>query len=800
MKLLYTISTLFLITVAMATEAYSQQITIVDQDTGEPVENVALFNQDRTISTLTDRFGKADIGEFGSSDSIYLQHPSFEPAGFTRHELVYGPGRIGLPKRTIMMEEFVVSALKGEHKRSEIPSMVDIIEPGGLSYSAYQTGADILLETGNITVQKSQGGGGSPVLRGFEANKILLVVDGIRMNNAIYRSGHLHNAITIDNNILEKVEVLYGPSGIIYGSDALGGVIHYYTRNPVPGTVMAQVYSQFSTANRGKVMHANLNYGRGKVANISSLTISDYGDIRSGRNRKDEYADWGLLKHYVSQVGGIDSTLANPAAHVQKNTGYTQYDVLSKTVYRPSKTLDLTLNLQLSTSSEVDRFDQLNDKNGANMKYAEWFYGPQTRFLGSVQGVSRDDNPLYTNMTATLAFQKIAEDRITRKFRSADRLFQEEDVNVYSANFDFLKLLDQGHRLNYGLEYVMNSVLSTARYEDITGGPDREAMSRYPGGGSQTHSMSVYGNIKTSLGEHSVFNAGLRYQYGLLRSEFDNQNLPVEDISINNGALTGSASLIYNPENTWRYSLVLATGFRNPNVDDYGKVRAKGDFISIPNHDLHPEYSYNAEVRTSKFFPGVATFSGSFFFTYLTNAIIRTPYTFNGSDTMFYDGDYYDIVANSNASLATINGISLNLDSDLEGGISFRGSLNFVKGRDITNDVPLGHIPPVFGQIMLGYEKGKFKSTGSCYYNGRKYWTDLSPTGEDNEDEALEGKGYPSWYTINLRSVYRISERFELQFAIENLFDRFYKTFASGVAAPGRNFIFSFRAHLRHSE
>jgi hemoglobin/transferrin/lactoferrin receptor protein len=796
MNLDKTVAAIIVIWIFACFSAVAQQVIIVDQSSGDPIENVALFNQDRTISTLSDKFGKADIHEFANSDSIYLQHPSFEAVGFNRHELVYGANRITLKKRTIMMEEFVISALKDRERRSETPYMIDLLGPEILASSNFQTGADILLETGNVMVQKSQGGGGSPIIRGFEANKILLVVDGVRMNNAIYRSGHLQNAITIDPNILERVEILYGPSSTIYGSDALGGVIHYYTRNPVLDTLKTEAYMQFSTANRGKIVHANLNMGSSRVANITSITISDYGDIRSGRSRKDEYGTWGLLEHYVGQVGGMDSTLVNPKTHIQKNTGYTQYDIFSKTSYSPSNKIELSLNLQLSTSSEIDRFDQLNDYDDVNLKYSEWYYGPQTRFLASVQGVNKMDNRLFTNMTTTLAFQKIDEDRISRKFRENEKLSQEEDVLVSSANFDFFKLMEKGQRLYYGFDYTHNSVRSSASYEEINTGDLREAMSRYPGGGNHTQSMSVYGNYKQGIGENSIFNAGLRYQYGLLRSEFNDQNLPIENISINNGALTGSLSLIYNPDNSWQYNLILATGFRNPNIDDYGKVRAKGDFITVPNQDLGSEYSYNAEISTRKTVPGYFTFSGSFFFTYLTNAIVRTEHTLNGADSLLYDGDYYKIITNSNASLATINGVSLNVKSELEGNLSFLGSLNFLKGKDITNDCPLGHIPPIYGRVSMKYVIRKFTGGGSFVYSGRKYWQDLSPFGEDNEDEALNGEGYPRWYTINLRSKYILSDHIELQLAINNLLDRFYKTFASGVASPGRNFIFTLRANI----
>lgn len=771
-----------------------QQIIILDQGTGQPVENVALFNKDKSVSAISDAFGKADLGSFAQDDSIFLQHSSYEQHGYTWHELVFGSGRVFLKRRNIMMEEFVVSAAKGKEKKEETPYMIDVLGAEQLQSTTFQTSADILLESGNVMVQKSQGGGGSPILRGFEANKILLVVDGVRMNNAIYRSGHLQNSITIDNSILERVEILFGPSSIIYGSDALGGVIHYYTRDPEYNATFASVYGQFSTANLGKIVHGDFNIGKKKIANTTSLTFSDFDDIRSGQNRNKEWGDWGLVNHYASRIDDNDSTLANPNPHIQKNTGYRQLDLLSKTSYSPSSFLDLCLNLQLSTSSKVDRFDQLNDYDGDNMKYAEWYYGPQNRFLSSLQAVYRKDNPLFTNMTATLAFQKIDEDRITRKFRVDDKLFQEEDVFVYSATLDFTRSMKKGHRLLYGLEANHNDVRSSAHYENIINSSLTQALSRYPGGGSFTNSFSAYGNYKMLVNPKVLLDLGLRYHYGLLRSTFTDSNLPYSEIKINNGALTGSASIVFSPQKTWKYSFIFATGFRNPNVDDYGKVRAKGEFVTVPNDNLKPEYTYNLELGVSKNIPGIATISGAVWFTYLNNAIVRTNYFLNGTDSLLYDGNYYAIITNSNASRATIHGVSLNINSALPGNFSFKGSFNYIQGRDITNEVPLAHIPPIFGRFSLGYSHQKFGTEAYIAYSGRKYWSELSPYGEDNEDEAITDFGFPGWSTLNLRAQYRINEHFTIQMAAENILDRFYKVFASGVGAPGRNFIFTFRA------
>jgi hemoglobin/transferrin/lactoferrin receptor protein len=375
-----------------------------------------------------------------------------------------------------------------------------------------------------------------------------------------------------------------------------------------------------------------------------------------------------------------------------------------------------------------------------------------------------------------------------------DKLFQEEDVFVYTATFDFTRLLKKGHRLIYGLEVNHNDVRSSARYENIRDGSISEALTRYPGGGSFTNAVSAYGNYKMPVHPKLLLNMGLRYHYGMLRSDFTDPNLPFTEIKINNGALTGSASLVFSPQNTWKYNFIFATGFRNPNVDDYGKVRAKGEFVTVPNKNLEPEYTYNLELGISKVFPGIASISGGVWITYLNNAIVRTNHSLNGSDSLLYDGDYYGIITNANASLATIRGISLNLHSSLPGNFSFKGSFNYMRGRDITNEVPLAHIPPIFGRISAGYTYRKINTEAYIAYSGRKYWSDISPYGEDNEDEAIPDFGFPGWSTLNLRAQYRINEHFMVQLAAQNILNRFYKVFASGVGAPGRNFIFTVRA------
>jgi len=792
------VSILFIL---LVTNTYSQQLRILSENSSEPIANVAIFNTSRERAAITDSNGYTGTQAFLVGDTLVFQHPSYNTVLYPFEE-IKNKQVIRLSKRNILFDEFVISATKSRESKQILPYKVSVIREKNLANNPSQTAADILMETGNIAIQKTQAGGGSPILRGFEANKILLVVDGVRMNNAIYRSGHLQNAITIDHAILERTEIIFGPSSLIYGSDALGGVIHYYTKDP--GLTESEkthfsggAYTQYSTANAGKVGHIDFNAGRKKFGSLTSVTYKDFENIRIGSNRNLFYGDWGKTLHYVKPGNdGRDSMYVNQKEFIQHNTAYQQFDLLQKFKYAQSDFVDWILNFQYSTSSDIDRLDNLNDYDGDGMlKYAEYYYGPQNRLLASVKNVNRNDNPFFTNATSIFAYQRINEDRISRKFRSNDRLYQLETVNVLSLNIDFLKVWDVNKKLNYGYDLIYNHVGSGAYYEHVSTGEMRPAQTRYPSGGSNTFSSSLYASYKKIFSDKLVLNGGLRYNFSHLNSVFNNPALAFDTTRFSNGALTGSLSLVYHPKPAWQINGILSSGYRNPNVDDYGKIRAKDDYIIIPNPDIKPEYTYNAETGVSRVIEGFLRMDIVGYYTLITNAIVRTDYTLNGQDSMVYDGDIYKVSANYNANLGHIYGASVNVISDFYNNIVLKASINYTRGRNLTDDVPLGHIPPVFGRVSITYDYKKFRFDSFVYYNGWKFTDSFSPYGEDNEQEATMF-GYPSWWTLNMHTSYRINDYLTAQFAIENILDQFYKPFASGVSAPGRNFILTLRTHF----
>ena len=267
----------------------AQEIKVEDKNSGESLEGVAIYTEDLRNSIQTDSNGKASLAGFSGVINFYLM--GFEALQIQYSELEKMGNVIKLISKDKELDEVILSVARSQSTRNKIAEEVSIISARDIELSNGSTGADILESSLNVRIQKSQGGGGSPVLRGFEANRILIVVDGVRMNNAIYRSGHLQNAITIDPHNIERVEVTFGSSSVGYGSDALGGVIHYYSKSPVING-SEKVTAEYTS---------NFNY-----ANLSSV---------NNLNTKLSFKNWGVLPALVSlilvtsKLGKIEDTV-----------------------------------------------------------------------------------------------------------------------------------------------------------------------------------------------------------------------------------------------------------------------------------------------------------------------------------------------------------------------------------------------------------------------------------------------------------------------------------------------------------
>ncbi len=799
MKNLYILYVLISISFIHTLSVKSQTLTIYDYETRLPISNVVIFDEAEQLTTTTNKKGQADISIFPAETNLWLKHPAYDLLLLSANNK--NNSSIFLTPKVFTLDEFIVSANRIEENKNSIPYFLQTVAPKNIQYNNANTAADILTSTGYVSVQKSQGGGGSPILRGFEANRILLIMDGVRMNNAIYRSGHLQNSITIDPNILTNTEILFGPSSVMYGSDALGGVISYITKDPVFSSskktlVTSGVSAQTQTASNSYKSNIHLNIGRDKIASFTSFSYSDFGDIKMGKNRKKTIIPytWGKMFHYSKNINGTDYMLENKNPDKQLFTGYRQYDFIQKINLQLSSKHNIILNGQYSTSSNINRFDQLNDYKNDLLKYSKYYYGPQERLFIAANSHYKKNTKLFNSIHTTVAFQKTEESRHSRKFNSVNKLNQIEKVDAISFNMDVVKKFKNSIRINYGIEFLYNYVNSSANYNNIINQTIETAPTRYPNGGTNVHTYAIYTAYQSKITPKLLFNGGIRlghYHYSSTFKADKYFNPIITNLDNRNTAPSASIGIIYIPDKSWKINSVFTTGYRVPNADDYGKIRAKNEDISLPNPNLKPEFAYNLELSATKsFFDELAIFNISLFHTWLNNAIVRSYNTPYSQEYMLYDGEQYKIVTNINAQRASINGISAGINILPVTNASIQATMNFTKGEITSTNEPLGHITPAFGKLSASYKTNFIKTECYAYYQGKKNINEMSPYGEDNEDEGTVN-GFPAWITINWANQININKHIYIQLSVENILDQHYKTFASGISAPGRNFILS---------
>jgi len=348
MRLFYA---LFLAVFGIQAPYFSQKLYVYDQNTNLPLSEVSIFSCDG--KTNLNHTGNEGFVTLVQMESCYLLvAEGYLSRQIGSDEIKILAGRIPMFPNQHSVEEVVVSASKFTEKRKDLAQKVQVISKQELALMNQSSSADVLANSGNVFVQKSQLGGGSPIIRGFETNKVLLVIDGVRLNNAIYRGGHLQNVITMDNGVMDRVEVVFGPGSVVYGSDAIGGVMHFTTKNPTLSAtektlIKASSFSRYMSAVNGFAAHADVSVGTRRFGSLTSFTYSNFGDLRQGARRNDFVGSFGARPWYVERINGVDSMIVNADTNLQVGSGYTQYDILQKFSYQPKKGVLHKVNLQL---------------------------------------------------------------------------------------------------------------------------------------------------------------------------------------------------------------------------------------------------------------------------------------------------------------------------------------------------------------------------------------------------------------------------------------------------------------------
>ncbi len=705
---------------------------------------------------------------------------------------------------TISIQEIVISANKTEERINKVAQQIKILTANQIYEQQAQTTADLLQSTGSAFVQKSQQGGGSPVLRGFEANKVVIMIDGVRMNNAIYRGGHLQNVITLDNNALSRLEVLYGPSSTMYGSDALGGVLHFYTKRAVFSTDQKTLFKgsamvRYGTINMEKTANVNFNIGGKNLASFTSITASSFNDLVMGKRINPSLGTaFGERINYGERINGKDSVVVNPNKYRQVSSAYDQIDIVQKFDHKLSDNLTQGINFQFSTSTDIPRYDRLTDANPKTiLNQAEWYYGPQKRTMIAYDLNSNADTSK-TNFHVGVNYQAIEESRVSRGFNSSKRTSRIEKLNIFGLNFDFNKKT-RIHQIRYGVDAQINDLKSTAFATNVLDNTQSAQSTRYPDGKNKFNQVGLYFSHTAELFQKLILNDGLRIGVTSLQSTFISKQFfpfPFDEAKQNNFTYSGNLGMNYLFGRRSKISGNISSGFRAPNIDDLAKVFESSTTLIVPNTDLKPEQTINFELASIIEIGKKSIFQLAVFNTQLHNAIVVDKFIFNGAKEIEYNGKTVPVVAAQNKNKAAILGFTTSITTQIASSLNFDASAMYTVGKiKDENDTPLDHIPPFVLRSGLSYAKEKYSFGLSMLFNGWKRIADFNPGGEDNQQYAPK-EGMPSWYTLHFKGSYKVNDNLSLLAGIDNLLDLQYRTFSSGINGAGRNFYFTLKGNF----
>ena len=783
----------------------AQTLSIKSLDNKEALEFVTISSNTPSLYVSTNEKGEADVSEFNNAEKIDIRLIGYKALLLSYTELKNKGFKIFLKTESFSIDDVVVSAVKWKQNNKEVPIKISSISSKQVSLQNPQTAADMLASSGEVFVQKSQQGGGSPMIRGFSTNRLLYSVDGVRMNTAIFRSGNLQNVISLDAFSTASTEVLFGPGSIMYGSDAIGGVMSFTTlqtkfSNNNKILVKGSALGRYSSANNEKTGHFDVNIGWKKWSILSSLTYTDYDDLKMGTNGPEEY----LRTYYVERIDSIDVIKENENPLKQVPTAYSQINFMQKLSFKPNDVWQFDYGFHFSETSNYGRYDRHIRTRGGLPRSAKWDYGPQKWMMNHLKVSYDKRNLVFDKMNISLAHQFFQESRIDRNFNKPTQENTLEKVFAYSANIDFVKEISPKHKTFYGFEFVNNVVHSEGEAKDITTGEKQIAASRYPTASWAT--AAAYLNYQFKLNKNWLFQGGLRYSHFFIEADFTNNlafyPLPEETIKVNNGAVTGSLGAIFSPGEKTILRANFSTGFRAPNIDDMGKIfDSEPGSVVVPNADLKPEYVYNGELGYTQIIKDAVKLDFAIYYTHLENALVRRDFSLNGQDSIIYDGELSQVQAIQNAAKANVYGMQLAIEIKFPKGFALNGVYNYQRGTEELDNGAISrsrHAAPMFGAAHLNYKyKGLFLDLYTVYSGGVSF--ENLPEGEKSKNHiyAIDNNGNPyapAWATLNFKAQYQIIKYLGVSAGIENILDSRYKTYSSGLAAPGRNFILSAKA------
>jgi iron complex outermembrane receptor protein/hemoglobin/transferrin/lactoferrin receptor protein len=721
----------------------AQSITgkVSDAQTGQPLNHVHISVLGTALGTMSYANGDFTIEKL--NDGHYTLRVSLIGFETVDQPVVVDSSmyiNIALTPAVIQLNKLViVTAQRHETRQFDIPEAISVLNQKQLLQNAPRSTPEALMGLPGVWVQKTNHGGGSPFIRGLTGQQTLILIDGIRLNNATFRSGPNQYFNTIDPQSIAQIEVLRGSGSVQYGSDALGGVVHVLTKNPEfsanGSRFSGSMYTKYMSANMEKSGRAEMEFSSTNVAILGGVALRDFGDILAGGNMGK-----------------------------QKPTGYEQLSGDIKLKARAGSKYLFTGAYQVLNQDKVPVFHKVQLED-----FAYNYFDPQKRQLGYAQAEAFYNHPLFKHIKLTAALAQSVEGRIGQKNNSAVITKERDQVNTKAITFTVNSAPSAKWSVESGVEYYSDKVFSSR--EDVNTEKNENISKRglYPDG--STASTIALFSLHTYTFNKFTFSAGGRFN---AISIAVNENI-LGKSTIEPKALAGNFSALYALHPKHHLTASINTGFRAPNIDDMGTLGIVDFRYEIPNTNLQPEKSLNMEVgiksKTERFSSSLALYR-----TNLTNIISRIR-----SSTDSIQG--YPVYLKENVAEAYIQGIEAEAEIQLIPNLAAYGSLIYTYGHNKTANEPFRRIPPLNGRLGM-------------YYQYKKAWTKLEwlyaakqsrLAKGDIDDNRIAKGGTPAWSILNLNAGYQIKWLL-ISAEFHNIFNEAYRTHGSGIDGYGRSY------------
>jgi len=655
-----------------------------------------------------------------------------------------------------------VAASRHEQLVTDSPRSITVVTGAELRERMYRSTPDALAEVVGVFVQQTNYGGGAPIVRGLVGHQILILVDGIRLNNAAYRLGPNQYLNTIDINQIERIEVVRGAGSVLYGSDALGGVINIVTRRasmPAAGdrAIKTRLVSRLGSADRSAVGRAEVSGGAGPLLFLGGATMKNFGDLRGG-----------------SRTG------------LQPFTGYREWDADAKLSLRAGARQDLTLTAQRVTASDVERTDLL--QAGTDLKN-EW--NPQRRDLLAVAYEARQVASFIdaVGVHGWLQRQDESYQRVAAASATTERQHHDA-VDTFGLGVQLNSQAAGRQLLTYGFEAHTDDVTSTREDLNLLTGA-RRAQKSTLADGARDRAMAAFVQDEIAISRKLDVNVGLRYSRYHLTALVDIPSSGRVDVDARSEALTGTAYALYRLTPFLSLTAGASQGFRAPNVDDLTTFGEFGSGFEVPNSELRPETSANYEggVRLRR---GLSALHVVYFHSDYKDLIQREAGTYLGSPFRDVNGNGQRdtaeplIFQRQNAGQADIQGLEIEGRVHMSDPWMLSGYLAWTYGKEVITGEPLRRIPPVNGMLKLAWRpRARVWAEGLTQLAS----TQTRLAAGDRTDPRIPVGGTPGFATFTVRGGVRLNHGARIGVRLENVTNQTFRIHGSGLDRPGRNLV-----------